>query len=55
MKKNKETPRSEDLRKLAADLREQAKAEEQVKMVKCAKYVLGMTALKQLEKKIRSL
>lgn len=40
-------------RKLAQELREKAAALKQEKMVKCAKYILGITALHRLQEKIR--
>jgi len=51
----KNIPSAETLRKMAQELREKAKRVEVNKTVKCAKYVLGITALAQLEKKLRSL
>jgi hypothetical protein len=46
---------SADLRKIAAEVREVGKAREQEKLMKCAKYIMGMTALVQLRDKVRSL
>ena len=46
---------SKELRKLAQEVREQGKKAEEAKLVKSAKYVLGLTALVQLKNKLRSL
>lgn len=53
--KNNEQPKSEILRKLASEVRDYAKKVEEEKTVKCAKYVVGLTALAQLQSKLRSL
>lgn len=51
----KDVPSSKELRKLAAEIRKEAQKVEKVKLIKCAKYVVGMTALAQLERKLRSI
>ena len=43
---------AEELRKLANEVREYAKEIKEDKTVKCAKYLVGMTALMQLKAKI---
>jgi hypothetical protein len=45
---------SKALRELASELRKKAEVVRQEKMVKCAKYVVGMTALYQLQEKLKS-
>lgn len=45
---------SENLRKLATEIREYAEKIKEAKTIKCAKYVVGMTALIQLKNKINN-
>ena len=44
---------SSELRKIAEDLRDQANKIKVEKTVKCAKYIVGMTALVMLKNKMR--
>ena len=44
---------SEDLRKIASDLRKTAEQVKKAKMIKSAKYLLGLSAIKQLERKLK--
>jgi hypothetical protein len=47
-------PSASDLRKLAEEVRKIGAERERLKTIKCAKYVMGLTALVQLQNKIKS-
>ena len=46
---------SKDFRKYAEEIREFSRKVKDAKKIKCAKYVVGLTALAQLKDKLKSL